>query len=164
MTYHCHVCLLNKSLWTVFKSWFSPHASYQSLFYRSDLLTIINYQEGILKFHVKRETDTIFSIFFTSCTKHSEVPNRKWGKKKKNVSCLVTQSCPTLFATPWTAALQALLSMTFPRQEYWSGLPFLHDLLRLYHFIFFTNDAKSLYPLITTDKNTYAKDKAYIHK
>ena len=29
-----------------------------------------------------------------------------------------------LFATPWTAARQAPLSMGFPRQEYWSGLPF----------------------------------------
>ena len=28
------------------------------------------------------------------------------------------------FATPWTVACQALLSMEFPRQEYWSGLPF----------------------------------------
>ena len=30
-----------------------------------------------------------------------------------------------LFATPWTVAYQALLSMGFSRQEYWSGLPFL---------------------------------------
>ena len=29
-----------------------------------------------------------------------------------------------LFATPWTIALQAPLSMEFPRQEYWRGLPF----------------------------------------
>ena len=29
-----------------------------------------------------------------------------------------------LFATPWTAAYQAPLSMRFSRQEYWSGLPF----------------------------------------
>ena len=29
-----------------------------------------------------------------------------------------------LFATPWTVALQALLSMGFSRQEYWSGLLF----------------------------------------
>ena len=29
-----------------------------------------------------------------------------------------------LFATPWTVAYQALLSMGFSRQEYWSGLPF----------------------------------------
>ena len=30
-----------------------------------------------------------------------------------------------LFATPWTVALQAPLSMGFSRQEHWSGLPFL---------------------------------------
>ena len=29
-----------------------------------------------------------------------------------------------LFATPWTIACQAPLSMGFSRQEYWSGLPF----------------------------------------
>ena len=29
-----------------------------------------------------------------------------------------------LFATPWAVAYQALLSMGFSRQEYWSGLPF----------------------------------------
>ena len=29
-----------------------------------------------------------------------------------------------LFATPWTVACQAPLSMVFSRQEYWSGLPF----------------------------------------
>ena len=27
-------------------------------------------------------------------------------------------------ATPWTVAHQAPQSMGFPRQEYWSGLPF----------------------------------------
>ena len=32
-------------------------------------------------------------------------------------------SCPTL-VTPWTVACQAPLSMGFPSQEYWSGLPF----------------------------------------
>ena len=35
---------------------------------------------------------------------------------------LVAKSCPTL-ATPWTVAHQALLSMGFSRQEYWSGWP-----------------------------------------
>ena len=29
-----------------------------------------------------------------------------------------------LFATPWTVAYQAPLSVRFSRQEYWSGLPF----------------------------------------
>ena len=28
------------------------------------------------------------------------------------------------FATPWTVACQAPLSMRFPRQDYWSGLLF----------------------------------------
>ena len=38
--------------------------------------------------------------------------------------CLVTNLCLSLFATPWTVARQAPLSMGFSRQEYWSGLPF----------------------------------------
>ena len=29
-----------------------------------------------------------------------------------------------LFVTPWTVACQAPLCMGFPRQEYWSGVPF----------------------------------------
>ena len=36
---------------------------------------------------------------------------------------LGTKSCPTI-VTPWTIAYQALLSMAFSRQEYWSGSPF----------------------------------------
>ena len=39
------------------------------------------------------------------------------------VKVLVAQSYPT-FATPWTVACQAPLSMEFSRQEYWSGLPY----------------------------------------
>ena len=38
-------------------------------------------------------------------------------------SVLSRFSCVQLFATPWTAACQASLSMGFSRQEYWSGLP-----------------------------------------
>ena len=33
-------------------------------------------------------------------------------------------SCVQLFATPWTVAHQAPLSLGFSRQEYWSGSPF----------------------------------------
>ena len=39
------------------------------------------------------------------------------------VGGLVAKSCPAP-ATPLTAVRQAPLSMRFPRQEYWSGLPF----------------------------------------
>ena len=31
---------------------------------------------------------------------------------------------PNSFVTPWTIACQDPLSIGFPRQEYWSGLPF----------------------------------------
>ena len=38
--------------------------------------------------------------------------------------CVYAQflSCDQLFATPWTIAHQAPLSMEFSRQEYWSGV------------------------------------------
>ena len=36
--------------------------------------------------------------------------------------CLVAES--DSFATQWTAAYLAPLSIGFPRQEHWSGLPF----------------------------------------
>ena len=38
-------------------------------------------------------------------------------------SGLVAKSCTTL-VTPWTIPYQAPLSLRFPRQESWSGLPF----------------------------------------
>ena len=41
----------------------------------------------------------------------------KWKVKVKSLSRV------RLFTTPWTAAHQALLSMGFARQEYWSGVP-----------------------------------------
>ena len=39
---------------------------------------------------------------------------------KPALTCLLTQLCPT----PGTVARQAPLSKGFPRQEYWSELPF----------------------------------------
>ena len=46
------------------------------------------------------------------------------GRQSESVGAgLVAKWCLTL-ATPWTVACQAPLSMGFPRQEYWSGLPF----------------------------------------
>ena len=37
---------------------------------------------------------------------------------------MLVAQCVQLFVTPWTVAHQALLSMGFSRQEYWSRLPF----------------------------------------
>ena len=75
-----------------------------------------------------------------------------WWKGKK-VKLL---SCDRLFATPWTVACQAPLSLGFSRQEHWSGLPFPspEDLLEEYFTsaIFSSNDItlnmrKTLYKL-----------------
>ena len=44
-----------------------------------------------------------------------------WTIEKAEVKLL---NCVQLFATPWTVAHQAPLSMGFSRQEYWSALPF----------------------------------------
>ena len=65
-----------------------------------------------------------------------------------------------LFCAPWTVAHQAPLSMGFPRQEYWSGLPFLSpgDLPEGVEPTssalaggFFSNWATGQVPLIATD-------------
>ena len=53
-----------------------------------------------------------------------------WPDKPQVAGCWVSAptvqvlSCVQLFATLWTVAHQALLSMGFFRQEYWSGLPY----------------------------------------
>ena len=41
-----------------------------------------------------------------------------------SLKCVKLLSHVQLFATPWTVAHQAPLSMGFSRQEHWSGLPF----------------------------------------
>ena len=46
-----------------------------------------------------------------------------WSMERKKVKVKLL-SCVRLFATPWTVAHQAPLSMGFSRQGYWSGLPF----------------------------------------
>ena len=48
-----------------------------------------------------------------------------WVWVGQSVVCgLVAKSCLTLFVTPWAVTCQTPLSMEFPRQEYWSWLPF----------------------------------------
>ena len=56
---------------------------------------------------------------------------KTWSYKQKHCRCFTVHACipscsvvPDCFATPWTIAHQAPLSMGFPRQEYWSELPF----------------------------------------
>ena len=53
----------------------------------------------------------------------------KWKVKVKSLSCV------QLLATPWTIAYQAPLSMGFPRQEYWSGVPLPSPLMDFIHYV-----------------------------
>ena len=48
------------------------------------------------------------------------------GQGRRNRSCMPAQlpSSVQLFATLWTVTHHVLLSKGFPRQEYWSELPF----------------------------------------
>ena len=50
----------------------------------------------------------------------NSLPLSHQGRLKVKVNSL---SRIRLFATPWTVAYQAPLSMEFPRQEYWNELP-----------------------------------------
>ena len=56
-------------------------------------------------------------------TRHirGDLENKILVTKKDRVSHSVASDS---FATPWTVARQAPLSMEFSRQEHWSGLPF----------------------------------------
>ena len=45
-------------------------------------------------------------------------------KLKRFACCMCMLICVQLFAIPWTVAHQAPMSRGFPRQEYYSGLPF----------------------------------------
>ena len=65
---------------------------------------------------------------------HGQKPLRDMGHRKHSSEILLSSnkegrkevkslSPVRLFATPWTVAHQAPLSMVFSRQEYWSGLP-----------------------------------------
>ena len=51
-------------------------------------------------------------------------PNKPLSSERQCVKKVKSLSRVLLFATPWTVAYHAPLSMGFSRQEYWSGLPF----------------------------------------
>ena len=69
------------------------------------------------------DTRSIFSLIFILCV------------------CVCVHSVMSDSVIPWTVACQAPLSMRFPRQEYWSGLPFPSpgdlpdpEMVKYYHF------------------------------
>ena len=62
-----------------------------------------------------------FAAVFVKVKSGTNLISHRGRKERKKVKSL---SHVRLFATPWTVALQAPLSVGFSRQEYWSGLPF----------------------------------------
>ena len=68
--------------------------------------------EIVILSEVNQTEKEILFLFF-GCISRSEI-----------VGCAQSLSHVHLSVTPWTVALQAPLPMGFPRQEYWSGLPF----------------------------------------
>ena len=95
---------------------------------------IISVQENKLNYHKQHLPNTCYtpcSTFTGKGTKESRneiftnMEINPWTFSRdlsERYFCLVSKSCLTL-AVAWTVALQASLSMGFPRQEYWSGLP-----------------------------------------
>ena len=59
-----------------------------------------------------------------SCIGRPIKPPGKFNMGVKEREKVKSLSRVRLFATPWTAAHQAPLSVGFSRQEHWSGLPF----------------------------------------
>ena len=85
--------------------------------------------EGIMLNEI-RQTDKYCMVLHTwKWKKKIEIVSRKVVARSWDVGeieigvCML--SCVQLFATPLTVAHQAPLSIGFPRQECWSGLPFL---------------------------------------
>ena len=79
--------------------------------------------------HISAEICTYGNISFIKSFKtwHHQVHLRVAVGKIRSIGQFVCVSCFSrvqLFATLWTIAHQASLSMEFSRQEYWSRLPF----------------------------------------
>ena len=98
----------------------------------------VNCFRGILLRVKSDSTGFIYQFSWATVSSYSSKQS-KWCSKGHFVdmikvhTCMHTQSirsCPTFFATLWTIAHQAPLSMGFSRLEYWSGLlcPPLGDL------------------------------------
>ena len=68
---------------------------------------------------MKWNSHVLFISYLATCMQNYSVP-------RTTLFAVVVYSLNgvRLFVTPWTVACQAPLFMGFPRQEYWSGVPF----------------------------------------
>ena len=84
------------------------------------------YKLSILETQSKISPKKIYGLKYAHeqiWTDNKKIKKNRWiNSLNVNVSCSVV--CVWLFVTPLTVTHQAPLSMGFPRQEYWSWLPF----------------------------------------
>ena len=64
-----------------------------------------------------------FVLFYQKSKMSQPLPGKISTRCNKHVCVLSHYNLVRLFATPWTVAHEAFLSMGFFRQGYWSGLP-----------------------------------------
>ena len=88
----------------------------------SHVLAIVNSAEINNGMHVSLSILRIYDEQSVVEHRIQAIQKSGYSNQRKKVKSL---SHVRLFATPWTIAYQAPLSMGFSRQEYWSGLPFL---------------------------------------
>ena len=93
--------------------WSSETCAWPQTYHMSEFLHV-KIQGGIKMMH------PVLQLCPTLCCSIDCIP-QSYGCMTVKVKLL---SHVQLFATPWTVAYQALPSMGFSRQEYWSGLPF----------------------------------------
>ena len=79
---------------------------------------------GHKKLHMTERLHFILATPLPLQSSHLERPERLSPSLKFSVVAVQSLSRVRLFATLWTVAFQAPLSMGLSRQEYWSGLPF----------------------------------------
>ena len=74
-----------------------------------------------------QEVSTVWDRVLPKVTAKSTARGRVQMHLRPHSTLMVVSSLSRvqLFVTSWTIACLAPLSMGFPRQEYWSGLPFL---------------------------------------
>ena len=81
---------------------------------------------GHVKFRMRFMCLELVKVFWSYEFLRHWYINNMWNYSTK-VNVLVTQLC-WLFATPWTVALQAPITVGFSRKEYWSGYSLLQGI------------------------------------
>ena len=112
----------------------SPSSEYSGLIsFRMDWLDLVAAQgtlKSLFQYHSSKASILQCSAFFIVQLSHPYMTIQHLLCYKNADTLYISSSspwvlsCVWLFATLWTVACQTLLSMEFPRQEYWNGLPF----------------------------------------